>query len=388
MENKNPDQRYIELSEKWLDGTISPEEEKEYADWYKTIEADFILEIPADIAPNREQHRQKILDQIRQKIVPVIPMYIRFLKPLAVATVLLFITGAAYFYFNSPIKSFQPVSVLPAEKKMTNDINSGSYGAILTSSSGKMIILDTAKNNDLIKDFGKRVVKTDSGIQFSDVSAQSKAVEYYTLSTPRARQQKLSLPDGTIVWLNAQSSVKFPSAFTAAKREVVITGEAYFEVAKDAAHPFIVHVNEAAIEVLGTHFNVMAYPNENTLKTTLLEGSVKFIAGNNSVQLKPGQQSEVASGTAIKINNHVDVDQIVAWKNGIQSFNNADIKAIMRQVERWYDVDVEYKGTISLRQFSGDIPRGAKLSELLKLFDVNKIHFSIDAQQKKLTVLP
>jgi transmembrane sensor len=388
MEHKNQDQRYIELSEKWLDGTITPEEEKEYADWYKTIEANFILEIPADIARNREQHRQKILDQIRQKIVPVIPMYIRFLKPLAVATVLLFITLAAYFHFNSPINSHQPVSVLPAEKKMTNDINSGSYGAILTSSSGKMIILDTAKNNDLIKDFGKKVVKTDSGIQFSDVLAQRNAVEYYTLSTPRARQQKLSLPDGTIVWLNAQSSLKFPSAFTAAKREVVITGEAYFEVAKDAAHPFIVHVNEAAIEVLGTHFNVMAYPNESTLETTLLEGSVKFIAGNNSVQLKPGQQSEVASGTAIKINNHVDVDQIVAWKNGIQSFNNADIKAIMRQVERWYDVDVEYKGTISLRQFSGDIPRGAKLSELLKLFDVNKIHFSIDAQQKKLTVLP
>ena len=169
---------------------------------------------------------------------------------------------------------------------------------------------------------------------------------------------------------------------------MVITGEAYFEVAKDAVHPFIVHVNESTIEVLGTHFNVMAYSNESTLETTLLEGSVKFTTGNNAVLLKPGQQGQSASGKNIKVNNDVDIEQIVAWKNGIQSFNSADVKAIMRQVERWYDVDVEYKGTISSRQFSGEIPRNAKLSELLKLFDVNKIHFNIDAEQKKLTVLP
>jgi len=388
MKNKYPDQRYIALSEKWLNGTITPEEEKEYADWYNTIDPDFILDIPADIAHNREAHRQKILQQIQKKIVPVSPLYIRVWKPLAAAAVLLIITSVAYIYFNKQNDLHEIVSVLPADHKLKNDIGPGTYGAILTTSSGKTIILDTAKNGELMKDAGKQVVKTDGGIHFSDTASQKNTLEYYTLSTPRARQQKLSLPDGTIVWLNAQSSVKFPSAFTTAKREVVITGEAYFEVAKDADHPFVVHVNDAAIEVLGTHFNVMAYSNETALETTLLEGSVKFTTGTNAVLLKPGQQSQLSSGSNIKVNNNVDIEQVVAWKNGIQSFNNADIKAIMRQVERWYDVDVEYKGTISARQFSGEIPRDAKLSELLKLFDVNKIHFSIDAEQKKLMVLP
>ena len=388
MKNKNPDQRYIELSEKWLDGTITPDEEKEYADWYNTIDPDFVLGIPADIAYNREEHRQKILSEIHKKIVPVVPAYRKIWKPLAAAAILLFVTGGTYFYFNK--KNNQPaiVTVQPAKKRLKDDLEPGTQGAILTTGSGKTIILDTAENGELIQGAGNQVVKTANGILFSDAPDQNNTIEYYTLSTPRARQQKLSLPDGSIVWLNAQSSIQFPSAFTTAKREVTITGEAYFEVAKDAVHPFIVHVNENAIEVLGTHFNVMAYSNEGSLETTLLEGSVKFIAGNNTVLLKPGEQSQLTPGSTIKVNNKVDIEQVVAWKNGVQSFNNADIKAIMRQVERWYDVDVEYRGTISTRQFSGEIPRDAKLTELLKLFDVNKIHFNIDVEQKKLTVLP
>lgn len=388
MKNKYPDQRYIELSEKWLDGTITPDEEKEYADWYNTIDPDFVLGIPADTAHNREEHRQKILSEIHKKIVPDIPLYRKVWKPLAAAAVLIIMAGGGYLYFNKQNNHPEIVSIVQTEKSLKNDIEPGTQGAILTTGSGKTIILDTVKNGELIQNAGNLVVKTDSSIHFSDVPHQKNTVEYYTLSTPRARQQKLSLPDGSIVWLNAQSSIRFPSAFTAARREVAITGEAYFEVAKDAVHPFIVHVNENAIEVLGTHFNVMAYSNEGSLETTLLEGSVKFSSGNNTVLLKPGQQSQLAPGSNIKVNNNVDIEQVVAWKNGIQSFNNADIKAIMRQVERWYDVDVEYKGIIGTRQFSGDIPRYAKLTELLRLFDVNKIHFSIDVEQKKLTVLP
>jgi transmembrane sensor len=388
MKNKYPDQRYIELSEKWLSGTITPDEEKEYADWYNTIDPDFVLGIPADIAPSREEHRQKILAEIHKKIVPVIPMHRKIWKPLAAAAVLLVLTGGTYLFFNKQNTQSEIVSLPLSEKSQKYDVEPGTQGAILTTASGKTIILDTAKNGELIQSAGNLVVKTDSSIHFSEASLQKNTVEYYTLSTPRARQQKLSLPDGSFVWLNAQSTLKFPSAFTSSKREVVITGEAYFEIAKDAAHPFVVHVNDNAIEVLGTHFNVMAYSNEGTLETTLLEGAVKFTAGSKTVLLKPGQQSQVSSGSNITVNNNVDVEQVVAWKNGIQSFNNADIKAIMRQVERWYDVDVEYKGTIGARQFSGDIPRDAKLTELLKLFDVNKIHFSIDVEQKKLIVLP
>lgn len=257
----------------------------------------------------------------------------------------------------------------------------------LNSNSGKTIVLDTARNGTIIQSSGADVIKANESVTFTG-TAQNNAIEIYTLTTPRARQQQLTLPDGTLVWLNAQSSVKFPSAFTGSTREVEITGEAYFEVAKDAAKPFIVHINESAIEVLGTHFNVMAYTNESALETTLLEGSVKFRKGINKMLLKPGQQSQLFPDSHIKMINDVNVELVTAWKNGMQSFNSADIKTIMRQVERWYDVDVDYKGNVSTRKFSGDIPRSANLSELLKLFVVNKIHFQIDAQNKKITVMP
>jgi len=384
MEELHTDQKYLDLAEKWLNGTISSEEEKEYADWYNTIATGTQLEVPAEIATDREQHRRKILRQINYQRVPVIQLYKKVLKRVAIAASILLIAGSSYFYF----KNSEPQQLAVNHSiSLTNDVKPGTYGAILTRSNGQTIVLDTAKNGKIIKALGSEVTKAGKNLTFANASSQNDKIEYYTISTPRARQQQLVLPDGTKIWLNAQSSIKFPSSFTGTRREVEITGEAYFEVAKDALKPFIVNVNNSKIEVVGTHFNVMAYSNESILETTLLEGSVKFRKGNSQVFLKPGQQSQLFQNAQIRLVDKVNVDQIVAWKNGIQSFNSADIKTIMRQVERWYDVDVEYKGNMTTRKFSGDIPRDAKLSEILKLFEVNKIHFQMDAANRKLTVM-
>ncbi|MCW3093000.1 MAG: fec operon regulator FecR [Ferruginibacter sp.] len=387
MNEIHPDQRFLDLSEKWLNGTITPEEEKEYAAWYNTIEPGAVLEVPASIATDSEQHRKKILQQINFLKTPVVPMYKRVWRRVAVAAAIIIIAGSAYLHFDN---KNHPALVSAASGGDTtkNDIYPGTLGAILTIDNGKTVVLDTVKNGKIVQASAANVTKADGSLTFAEGIATTTAVEMYTLATPRARQQQLTLPDGTLVWLNAESSVKFPSSFAGSNREIEITGEAYLEVAKDASKPFIVHVKEAVIEVLGTHFNVMAYDNENALETTLLEGSVKFKKANNNVLLKPGQQSQLLPGSQIKMINDVNVDQVVAWKNGMQSFSSADIRTIMRQVERWYDVDVEYKGEISTRKFSGDIPRSANLSELMKLFVVNKIHFRMDPQHKKITVLP
>ena len=296
----------------------------------------------------------------------------------AAAAVIITMLCASYFIFFKNGKPDSEKSIA-TNNTLPNDIKPGSNGAILSFDNGRTIILDTAKDGQL----AANVTKKDASI-----TVQGTSVEYATLTTPRARQQQLILADGSKVWLNAASSIRFPSAFTGNQRVVEVTGEAYFEVAKDASKPFIVKVNDAAIEVLGTHFNVMAYTNESSLQTTLLEGSVKFKQGNKTLLLKPGQQIQLMSGGEIKLVANADVELVTAWKNGMQSFNNADIQTIMRQVERWYDVDVSYQGIISKRSFNGDIPRTANLSELLKLLEVNKIHFTIDVERKKLIVMP
>lgn len=385
MSKLQPNQRHLELAQKFLNGTISPEEELEYAEWYNTIDPDDVLEIPSHIATDSEQHRLKILQQIISRKAPVIPMYRKYLRQIVAAAILVLVTGV-YLYFNNDNQP-APATVSSPVKELKNDIKPGTYGAILTLSSGKTILLDTARNGKLMPASGIDITKADKIVTIKAASSQNNIVEYYTLSTPRGRQQELVLPDGTAVWLNAQSSIKFPTVFSGSHRNVEVSGEAFFEVAKDISKSFIVHVNEAEIEVLGTHFNVMAYHNENALETTLLEGSVTFRMGANTVLLKPGQQSQLVN-SEIKLVKHPDVEQVLAWKNGMQSFNSADIKTIMRQVERWYDVDVAYKGNITMRKFTGEIPRNVNLSHLLKLFEVNRIRFEIDAENKKITVMP
>ncbi|MBB5440933.1 ferric-dicitrate binding protein FerR (iron transport regulator) [Pedobacter sp. AK017] len=286
-----------------------------------------------------------------------------------------FILMAAGFYFY--ISKFSPA---PLGKQQTiTDVMPGGDRAVLTLADGSTIILDQAKKGILASEGNTSVSKTGNGQLKYDVlkngPGTKTAVTYNTVSTPKGGQYHVILPDGTGVWLNAVSSIKFPTSFANKERNVEITGEAYFEVKANAASPFIVKAGETNVRVLGTHFNVMAYADEVSVNTTLLEGRVKVFAGKNVSTIMPGQQAVTAKGM-IHVAN-VDVEEAIAWKNGYFYFKDADVKTVMRQISRWYDVDVEYKGTDSETAFSGKMHRNVNISKVLEMLSYFKIDYKI-----------
>jgi ferric-dicitrate binding protein FerR (iron transport regulator) len=272
-----------------------------------------------------------------------------------------------------------------AQALAKQDVPPGSNKAILTLSNGQQIVLDSAANGALAQQGSARVIKTDSGqIAYSASNEKPTAILYNTLSTLRAAQFKLKLPDGTKVWLNAASSIRYPVFFTGSDRKVEITGEAYFEVTKDASKPFKVIVDSnQEVDVLGTSFDINAYSDEREIKTTLLEGSVKA----EGVILKPGQQAAWSAGQSIKVSSEADLEEAVAWKNGKFIFTGNDIGSVMRQISRWYDVDIEYKGDFQGDEFVGVISRFKNVSEILNMLEQTRtVKFSVEG--RKITVLP
>lgn len=383
MQENQPYQRYLQLAQKWVDGTISEEELREYTDWLKRIDADAHIEIPAEIAASKAAHRKKIFRELRRRmkgegLQQHKPVYGSMLRWAAIFTGVMLLSYFTYHVINGTKEQ-------PAQKTMAaipGDVQPGTNGAILALASGKVIVLDTAANGTL----DNNVMKSPEAVVF-DKAPGDGPVQYNTLTTPRARQQQLVLPDGSQIWLNAESSIRFPTAFTGKTREVEISGEAYFEINPDKTKPFIVKVQQSSVVVLGTHFNIMAYPNEAFLETTLLEGAVSFRNNNEQMLLKPGQQSRLSQQKQLQLVTHPDIEVIMAWKNGFQSFKKADIGTILRQIKRWYDVDVEYEGTIPPElTFTGEIPREVTLSQLLKALESKQLHFMLDAPNKKLHV--
>jgi ferric-dicitrate binding protein FerR (iron transport regulator) len=270
---------------------------------------------------------------------------------------------------------------------LLNDVAPGGNKAILTLANGSKIILSNAKNGALTQQGNTKVVKLDDGklAYQPDKTNAPIAVEYNTVSTPRGGQYQLTLSDGSKVWLNAESAITFPTSFTGKERKVSIKGEAYFEVAHDASKPFQVTVNGMEVQVLGTHFNINAYNDEGEMKTTLLEGAVKVSKVSVSKLIIPGEQAVVSLTEPIIVVQQADVDEAVAWKNGLFHFDNADLQQVMRQLSRWYDVDVVYIGTIPKREFAGEMQRDLRLSQVLELLEKNEVNFKI--QGKKIMVL-
>lgn len=258
--------------------------------------------------------------------------------------------------------------------------------ATLTLSDGRQIILDEAVNGELAKEEHAVISKTEDGQIIYNLSALAKENEkgksvYNTISTPKGGNYQLILPDGTKVWLNAMSSLKFPAVFTGNDRKVELTGEGYFEVAKNKAKPFFVTAGDATIKVLGTHFNVSAYKDENNIKTTLLEGSVKVGNKANAGVLKPGQQAEFAGASSINI-KEVNTDDIMAWKNGYFIFRDEPIQSIMQKISRWYDIDVSYNGDMRGKEFGGKYLKTNSLSELLESLELTgTINFKIEGRR-------
>lgn len=381
MTQQDAQERYRLLAAKMLDGSITAKEEAELMTWYNQQDEE-PLEVPAGFAASREEHRARLLRSLQLPVAPVIPMR-RKIARLSVAAILVLTLGTALWYFMAGVTA---APALPAEPValVQPDVQPGTDGAILRLANGKSIVLDTA-GNGLLSD---GIRKKGNHLLVAADHASAVIREYNTLTTPRARQQQLMLPDGTHIWLNAASSLRFPTVFAGNTREVEITGEAYFEVAKDAARPFRVRIGNSTVEVLGTHFNIMAYNNEPAVQTTLLEGSVKVSRDQQSIVLKPGQASSV-SNQGLELIQHADTEMAIAWKNGLQVFRNTALTTILRQVERWYDVTIEYKGAVTDGiTFSGEVPRGVSLAELLKVFESNNLHFNINATQRIVTVTP
>jgi ferric-dicitrate binding protein FerR (iron transport regulator) len=284
---------------------------------------------------------------------------------------------AVFFYLNkTEATQNRLVKNERASSSLKNDILPGGNKALLTLADGSTIILDSAQNGTLSNQGNIKIIKLDDGQLAYDKSAVSGSTEvlYNTISTPKGGQYQLTLSDGSKVWLNAASSLRFPATFSGNERKVELTGEGYFEVAHNPSKPFIVTKNNVEIKVLGTHFNVNAYDDEDVIKTTLLEGSVKVTKGNKSTLITPGEQAIVSNSStttfSINVKKDVDLDEAIAWKNGKFIFQDADIKSIMRQLEHWYDVSVIYDDKeVTNEEFVGSISRNVNISQILQMLE-------------------
>jgi transmembrane sensor len=336
---------------------------------------------------------KKIAREIHpQKPVNRVISFFRDRRPLryaAAAALLIAISTTAYFMFVKPDTSQPPVSSTQQPAARPADVAPGAEKAVLILADGSSIILDNAANGQIATQGNTKVIKEDGLLAYN--AGNDKATDkpmYNTLRTDRGEHfSSLVLSDGSKIWLNAASSISFPTKFTGKQRNVEVTGEAYFEIAKNAAMPFIVSVKGMKVEVLGTHFNINAYDDEAAVKTTLLEGAVKVTANGKSGLLKPGQQAQLLASGEVKVRNDADVDEVVAWKNGAFRFQNEDMASIMRQVSRWYNVDVVFKDQISERYVVTHLTRSVPVSKLLQIFETaGGVHFEIDETTKKIIV--
>ncbi|MES2446570.1 MAG: FecR domain-containing protein [Bacteroidota bacterium] len=317
---------------------------------------------------------------LAQEEIKSLPLFVKY-KWLAIAAVLVLISSLTILFFNNESPKEQIVIANP--KPVKNTIVPGSNNAVLTLANGNQISLNDKENGVLASQSGVIITKNKDGQLQYQIKADAPA-GINTISTPRGGQYQLILVDGTKVWLNAASSITFPTQFKGAERKVEIVGEAYFEVAKNANKPFKVKSKNQIIEVLGTHFNVNTYDDEVADKTTLLEGSVSVSKiANGKVQtatskiLKPGQQATVNANQSQILVAIADEDEAIAWKNGYFKFNKADIQTIMRQVSRWYNVDVEFKGEMNKDLFVGKINRSEHVEEVLSILERSKINVAI-----------
>jgi transmembrane sensor len=329
-------------------------------------------------------------DNIYHNIIKM-PQYKRAFKncwlQIAASIILFFSIGTGFYLSN---KSHNEKIVKYTVKTILTtpaDVMPGSNKAVLTLANGKRVILDDAKNGKIAQQAGTTINKVQGGelVYASNLTQEESLtpIEINTIDIPRGGQYSIVLPDGTRVYLNSESSLQYPVKFVGNERKVKLTGEAYFEVAKNAKMPFRVNVSDKqTVEVLGTHFNISAYKDESTVKTTLLEGSVKILYRDKEALLKPGQIA-VNNYFSSEFNIHqANINEIMAWRNGVFVFNDENIVSLMKRVSRWYDIDVTFKGDMSNINIIGNYSRGKTLSGLLKNIQLtNKVHFVIEGRR-------
>lgn len=308
------------------------------------------------------------------------------------AAILLLISVGGYVFYNS--RQGDPARIVNNYPSSSNDVAPGTTKAVLTLADGRQVTIDSAQTGQLAMQ-GKTIVQHNQGAISYNGNGSEKTQQsvqpllYNTLTTSRGEQSPpLILSDGTKVWLNALSSIRFPVAFTGNARNVEITGEAFFEVAKDASKPFHVTVKDMEVEVLGTQFNVNAYPDEDAIRTTLLEGKVKVVnrqssivnaAAQKSANLTPGQQAQL-SNNRLSIINNPNIDQVIAWKNGLFDFNRVNLQTVLQQLSRWYDIEVKLEGNIPARTFRGKITRDLSLSQVIQVLQDVEVKLRIEGK--------
>jgi len=298
------------------------------------------------------------------------------------AAVLLLVGVFAIYKLTGNSKAEQPIAKVENTKQ---DIAPGGNKAILTLADGSTIILDNAANGNLAEQGNSKIVKLNNGqLAYNALNEKPTEIVFNTVSTPRGGQYQLVLADGSKVWLNAASTLRFPTSFVGKERKVELVGEGYFEIAKNAAMPFKIDVaGKGEVEVLGTHFNINSYNNEPAINTTLIEGSVKVtgLTLGKTVVLMPGQQAQLSGTGDISINRNPDIASVMAWKNEKFVFQNADLKSIMRQLERWYDISVSYEGNGYTDEYVGIISRNVNISQILRMMEkISPVRFEINGK--------
>lgn len=385
------------LLEQYVADASTPAETKEFFGWIKKSDDDALLKHKIKELWSDQKNDKKLPDvewnKIYTKIISTPVIGKRYIWPhiaAAVVIILLFSTGI-YLIFNH--HSLKQVAETETPPKIKNDIAPGGNKAILTLANGRQISLESTANGALTQQGNIKIIKLDSGrLAYKALKGKPGEVLYNTISTPRGGQYQVILADGTKVWLNAASSLHFPTSFTGKVRNVQLTGEGYFEVAHNAKMPFYVEIGDMTVKVLGTHFNINGYNDESVIKTTLLQGSIRVSKGTVSKIIRPGEQAvlqhqEDQKGE-IKVIN-ADVDAAVAWKNGRFIFQGINIQSVMRQLARWYDVDVSYQGNVTNELFVGVLNRSRyeNISQILDMLEKTRtVSFAISGRH--VTVKP
>ena len=381
-------QTAIDLLQRYGKGNVTPEEKRLVEQWYRQLTAEgdwhWAEGEKQALQAAMESYLLSKIDQPEKTEISAFRLSF-FKRPwLRYAAALLFIIGAAwiFFYRQAPQEKIAVSAPSPSE------ITPGENAAVLTLADGSTIVLDSVSSGMLSNEGNANLIKLDNGaLVYKPQADGNKEVLFNTLNVPfGSKVVSLTLSDGTKVWLNAGSSLRYPIVFTGEERKVDITGEAFFDVAKDEQIPFYVQKNDIKIQVFGTQFNVNAYENEDFTKVTLLEGSVQVSKGILSSRLRPGQQAQVNKNGEIGVVKNADTEAAVAWKNGYFQLNGTGIEELMRQVARWYDVEVHYEGAPPRRAFAGQLQRNLSLSEALRILEESNVRFSV--KDRRVTVQP
>lgn len=394
-------QRTRYLLEQYISGKLSEEELNELKQlseasrqqvqetiqqWLESREADIAYD-----AAKWQQVLNRITTADKQEQLPakLVPFYQKPWFRYAAAVVL--VTGIALFWPSTKKDKTETVQVQPVKR----DVPPGKNGAILTLADGTQLVLDSMNNGQVVIQNGTHVVLNDGELNYYSADRNGGELVYNTMTTPRGRQYNVTLPDGTKVFLNAASTIRFPTAFTGRERRVEVTGEAYFDVAKNAEKPFTVSINNVMeVVVMGTRFNVNAYADEPMISATLIDGAVRVVHTSPhgvAYILNPGQQASLKTAAASDATaslqvKEVDLSEVTAWKDGAFVFNDADLPAVMRQLARWYNVEVVYEGNVPRALYRGKIGRSLSLADVMEGISETKLNYRIEGN--KITILP